>query len=278
MNELQLGRFRLALNECHIMGVLNCTPDSFSDGGLYFEPQKALHHAENMLRQGARILDVGAESTRPDADEIPAAEEIKRLKPVIQELRRLNCVISVDTKKTEVMKAVLDWGVDMINDVRALEDKGALATVSASQAGVCLMHMRGMPKTMQQHTDYDNVVSEVHDYLQQRAQEALRAGIPRERLLLDFGFGFGKTPAQNMALIRAIPELKRFGYPILVGVSRKSTLGYYLGGAAVDERLHASVTLAALSAYLGANVLRVHDVAATRDALKMVHALQSASV
>ncbi|MDO4435277.1 MAG: dihydropteroate synthase [Cardiobacteriaceae bacterium] len=271
---MRCGRFTLNLSHTNIMGVLNCTPDSFSDGGQYLDPSKALYHAESMLKAGAHILDVGAESTRPNAQEVPALEEIRRLTPVVKALCSLGVPISIDTKKTAVMQAMLDLGVDMINDVHGLEDEGALELLARyPQVGICIMHMKGMPDTMQNQAHYGDVVQEVRDYLAERAHKALCAGISQEQICLDFGFGFGKTPEQNMALIRALPEFLTLGYPMLLGVSRKSTIGYYLDGATVDQRLIGSVTLASLGAFLGARIVRVHDVKETHQALCLTHAL-----
>lgn len=270
---MQCGRFELNLSSPNIMGVLNCTPDSFSDGGQFIEVKKALLHAEKMLADGANILDIGAESTRPNALTVPAEEEIKRLTPVVKELIQLNVPISIDTKKTAVMKAMLDLGADMINDVHGLEDDGALELLAQYDCGICIMHMKGMPENMQNNTDYDDVVGEVKSYLEVRAGKALEVGINKKRICLDFGFGFGKTPKQNMSLIREMMEFQALGYPLLVGVSRKSTIGHYLGGVPVQERLIGSVTLASLSAFLGADILRVHDVKETKEALIMTKAL-----
>ena len=276
MTAFKCGRFSLDLSQTKIMGVLNCTPDSFSDGGRFLSLDAALAQAEKLLRDGADILDLGAESTRPGAAEVPAEEEIRRLRPLVQELRRWSVPLSIDTKKTAVMAALLDEGADMINDVRALEDEGALDLVKRFDCGLCLMHMRGQPATMQANTDYGDLIGEVRDYLGRRVAAAEAVGIDRARLCLDFGFGFGKTPAQNMALIRHSADFLALGLPLLVGVSRKSTIGHYLGGAPVAERLIGSVTLAALSAWLGAGIVRVHDVAETRQALAMVAALKNA--
>ena len=273
---MRCGRYALDLSRTNLMGVLNCTPDSFSDGGLYLDPATALARARQMRAEGADIIDIGAESTRPGAQEIPAEEEIARLTPIVRALvADGQCPISIDTKKTAVMAAMLELGVDLINDVRSLEDEGALALLARyPHVAICLMHMRGMPDTMQQHTDYADVVSEVDAYLQARVAACLDAGISADRLILDPGFGFGKTPAQNMALIR---DCRRFGherYPVLIGVSRKSTIGPYLDNAPVDARLYGSISLAALAAWQGAAIIRAHDIAATRDALRIANALR----
>ena len=273
---MRCGRYTLDLTRTNLMGVLNCTPDSFSDGGRYLDPAAALARARQMRDEGADIIDIGAESTRPGAREVPAAEEIARLTPIVQALvADGQCPISIDTKKTAVMAAMLDLGVDLINDVHGLEDDGAPALLARyPHVAICLMHMRGMPDTMQQHTDYADVVAEVDTYLHARVAACLDAGINADRLILDPGFGFGKTPAQNMALIR---DCRRFGhdrYPVLIGVSRKSTIGHYLGGAPVEARLYGSISLAALAAWQGAAIIRAHDIAATRDALRIADALR----
>ncbi|WP_298639629.1 dihydropteroate synthase [uncultured Cardiobacterium sp.] len=273
---MRCGRYTLDLTRTNLMGVLNCTPDSFSDGGRYLDPAAALARARQMRDEGADIIDIGAESTRPGAREVPAAEEIARLTPIVQALvADGQCPISIDTKKTAVMAAMLDLGVDLINDVHGLEDDGAPALLARyPHVAICLMHMRGMPDTMQQHTDYADVVAEVDTYLHARVAACLDAGINADRLILDPGFGFGKTPAQNMALIR---DCRRFGhdrYPVLIGVSRKSTIGHYLGGAPVEARLYGSISLATLAAWQGAAIIRAHDIAATRDALRIADALR----
>ncbi len=274
MAMFKCGRFNLGLSQTKLMGVLNCTPDSFSDGGQFFNAKDAIKRAEQMLKEGADILDLGGESTRPNSQPVPVAEEIRRLQPVVEALMSWNVPISIDTKKTAVMRAMLDLGVDLINDVHGLEDEGALALMKNYNCGLCLMHMRGMPAHMQQNTVYADLIGEVRDYLRARAAAALAAGVARERIVLDFGFGFGKNPAQNMALIRHTADFLALGYPLLVGVSRKSTIGHYLGDVPVNERLIGSVTLAALSAWLGAGIIRAHDIKETRDALLMVAALR----
>lgn len=274
-NSWQCGRFTLDLSETKIMGVLNRTPDSFSDGGKFFAIDDALKHAEALISEGADILDIGAESTRPGSASVPPEEEIKRLTPLVKTLvAEAKIPISIDTKNARTMQAMLDLGVDMINDVHGLEDKDAINVVADSDCGVCLMHMRGMPENMQNDTQYADVVAEVDSYLRARAELCEAAGISPNRLMLDPGFGFGKTPAQNMALIRHGEKYASGRYPVLIGVSRKSTIGYYLGERSLDGRMIGSVTLAALGAWLGAHVVRVHDVAATRDALQMVNALK----
>ncbi|UJF24668.1 dihydropteroate synthase [Suttonella sp. R2A3] len=271
---LAIGRFQLDLTIPRIMGVLNCTPDSFSDGGDFLAVDAALARAEEMIASGVDIIDVGAESTRPGSQAITAEEEIKRLTPIVTALvadgRK---PISIDTKKTAVMRVMLELGVDMINDVHGFEDPGAWQAVADAECALCIMHMRGMPETMQDNTDYQNVIDEVAQYLDLRVKEAERAGVALSRIVIDPGFGFGKTPAQNMALIKHIhafnPDVAK-----LVGVSRKSTIGHYLHNKPVGERLIGSVTLAALAVWQGADIVRVHDVSETRDALAMVKALK----
>lgn len=273
----QCGRFVLNLNQANIMGVLNCTPDSFSDGGQFITVDAALQRAEQMIAEGVDIIDVGAESTRPGSQAVSVAEEIKRLTPVVKALvadgRK---PISIDTKKTAVMQAMLALGVDMINDVRGFEDAGAIEAVAGSDCGLCIMHMRGSPNTMQADTQYQNLIEEVNGYLLARANACEQAGIPIKRIMLDPGFGFGKTPGQNMALVKHSALFSNQRYPVLLGVSRKSSIGYYLNDAPVSERLNASITLAALAVWQGANVVRVHDIQATQQALAMVSALKQA--
>ena len=274
---LQCGRFQLDLSSSKIMGVLNCTPDSFSDGGKFVQIDAALTHAETMIAEGADIIDIGAESTRPGAAPISAEEEISRLTPVVSALvadgRK---PISIDTRHTKTMQAMLDLGVDMINDISALEAEGAIDAVKQSSVAICLMHMRGIPQTMQNHTLYDNVVTEVTQYLARRAELCREAGIEANRIVLDPGFGFAKTPEQNMALIAQIKAFLNLSYPVLIGVSRKSTIGHYLDNRAVEDRVIGSVVLAALGAYKGAQIVRVHDIKATKDALLMMEALKNA--
>jgi dihydropteroate synthase len=255
------------------MGVLNVTPDSFSDGGRYLDPEVALTHAERMVEEGAGIIDVGGESTRPGAAPVTAEEETRRVVPVIEQIvGRLPVTVSVDTSKPEVMRAAVAAGAGVINDVRALRYPGALEAAASSGAAVCLMHMQGEPGSMQADPRYDDVVAEVRGYLLARADACLGAGIPRERICLDPGIGFGKRPEHNLALLRELRELATLGYPLLVGVSRKSLIGIITGRPA-GERVAGSIVMAALCAERGARILRAHDVAATVDALKVVEAL-----
>ncbi len=256
-----------------VMGVLNVTPDSFSDGGRYLDPDSALVHAERMVEEGAAIIDVGGESTRPGAAAVTAEEEIRRVVPVIERIAgHLPVTVSVDASKPEVMRAAMAAGAGMINDVRALRSPGALEAAASSGAAVCLMHMQGEPDSMQADPRYTDVVAEVRGHLRARADACRDAGMPRERICLDPGIGFGKRPEHNLALLRELRELATLGYPLLVGVSRKSLIGIITGRPA-GERVAGSIVMAALCAERGARILRAHDVAATVDALKVVEAL-----
>ena len=254
------------------MGVVNVTPDSFSDGGRYFEPATAVARAKELVEEGADMLDVGGESSRPGAAPVSVEEELARVLPVLDALRDATLPVSIDTVKPEVMRVVLDRGASMINDINALRAPGAAEIVAASDAAVCLMHMQGEPRTMQQDPQYEDVVAEVKAYLAERAAAAEAAGIGRDRIVLDPGFGFGKTVAHNLALLRGLPALAELGCPLLVGLSRKSTLGAITGRAA-GERMPASVAAALLAAQRGVRIVRVHDVAATRDALAVLAAV-----
>ena len=259
-----------------VMGVLNRTPDSFSDGGAYTDFAAALAHARGMLEEGADILDLGGESTRPGAAPVPADEEIKRVIPLLERLAgELGARVSVDTSKPGVMRAAIKAGAVMINDVCALRQPGALDAVAGSAVAVCLMHMQGEPRTMQQAPHYTDVTAEVGEFLLERAAACIAAGVARERIVLDPGFGFGKTLEHNLTLLRRLPELVQHGYPLLVGLSRKSMLGTLLGGKPADQRLHISVAAAVTAALNGASILRVHDVGPTVDALKLISAMRS---
>lgn len=274
---LQLGKERLELSRPLIMGVLNRTPDSFSDGGAYNDFDAAIAHARAMLDEGADILDVGGESTRPGAAPVPVEEELRRVLPLVERLAgELGAKVSVDTSKPEVMQAAIKAGAVMINDVYALRQPGALEAAAASGTTVCLMHMLGEPRSMQQDPRYIDVTAEVRDFLLERARLCVAAGIPRGRIVLDPGFGFGKTLAHNLTLLKDLPVLAREGYPVLVGLSRKSMLGTLLGGKPVEQRLHASVAAAVVAVLNGAEIIRCHDVAATVDALKVVSAVANA--
>ncbi|WP_455385873.1 dihydropteroate synthase [Acidihalobacter prosperus] len=252
------------------MGILNVTPDSFSDGGRYDALERAVAHAWEMVEEGAAIIDIGGESTRPGAADVPADEELRRVLPVLSRLaRELPVPVSIDTRRPEVMRRCLAEGAGMINDINALREPGALEAVAGTGAAVCLMHMRGQPRTMQQAPHYTDVVAEVGEFLRQQAERCETAGIGPERLVLDPGIGFGKSVEHNVALLKAAPQLLALGYPLLIGVSRKSLIGALLGDAAVDNRLFGSVGAAVAAALAGARLLRVHDVRATREALQV---------
>jgi len=253
------------------MGVVNVTPDSFSDGGHSLDPGAAIAHARRLVEEGADLIDIGAESSRPGAQAVSAEQELSRLLPVLEGLRDLPIPISVDTTKPEVMRAAIGEGAAMINDIGALRLPGAFEAVSACDAGVCLMHMQGEPRTMQREPRYADVVAEVRAFLAERVAAAEASGIARERIVIDPGFGFGKTVEHNFELLRSLGRLAEIGLPVMAGWSRKSTLGAVTGRGAT-ERLAASIAAALLAAQHGAKILRVHDVAATRDALAVLAA------
>lgn len=267
----------LDLSTPRVMGILNLTPDSFSDGGRFNRFDAALRHAEEMVAEGADIIDVGGESTRPGAAAVSTAEELDRVIPVIEKLA--SCVpvpISVDTSKPEVMREAVKAGAGLINDVQALQAEGALKAAAGTGAPVCLMHMQGDPRTMQIEPRYRDVVAEVRAFLLDRAALCVAAGIPREKLLLDPGFGFGKTLAHNLKLLRELSVLTAIGLPVLVGLSRKSMIGRLLGGdspAPVEKRLYGSIAAAVIAARSGARILRVHDVKPTVEAMRIVSAI-----
>jgi len=273
MSVLHAGSHRLLLSRPRIVGVVNVTPDSFSDGGQLHDTQAAIAHALKLNEQGADILDVGGESTRPGATAVPVDEEIGRVVPVIEALAREGCLVSVDTRKPEVMRAALTAGAGMVNDVAALRASGAMEAVAASGAAVCLMHMQGDPQSMQQSPRYADVVDEVKQFLRARVQVCEAAGIARERLVIDPGFGFGKTLQHNLALLKHLGELAELDVPILAGLSRKSMLGT-LTGRVVDEREFAGVAAHLMAVAQGARLLRVHNVMAMRDALAIWNAVE----
>ena len=282
---LQCAARVLVLERAVVMGVLNVTPDSFSDGGQFGSLAEAVARGEEMVAQGAQIVDVGGESTRPGASAVEVEEELRRVLPVIEGLaRRLGgaAVISVDTSQPQVMRRAGEAGAGMINDVRALRVSGALEAAAAGPLGICLMHMLGEPASMQQAPDYADVVSEVRDFLSARVQACLDVGIARERLCVDPGFGFGKRLSHNLQLLRRLDVLDALGLPVLVGLSRKSMSAALLtrGGArpAPVARVAASVALACLARLNGARIIRAHDVAATVDALRVVDAVQGAGI
>lgn len=269
MQTWQTTRFRIDLSRPRVMGIVNITPDSFSDGGRHASTQAALAHCEQLLKEGADILDLGGESSRPGAPALLLEDELARVLPVLKGALSLGVPVSIDTYKPETMRAALDLGVDIVNDIYALRWPGALAAVAAHKAcGVCLMHMQGEPVSMQHKPMYGDVIAEVSAFLTERAADAVAAGIERERVVLDPGIGFGKTVEHNFALLARQRELLVLGYPLLLGWSRKSSLGA-LTGRPVEDRLAASTAAALAAAQHGARVLRVHDVAATVDALKV---------
>jgi len=257
-----------------VMGIVNVTPDSFSDGGQFFKVADAVRQGSRLAAEGAAIIDVGGESTRPGAEPVTAQQEMDRVVPVVEALfAEIDRPISVDTSKAEVMRAAVAAGAAMINDVYALREPGALEAAAALNVPVCLMHMQGEPRTMQARPAYTDVVAEVSEFLQERAQAALAAGMARESLVLDPGFGFGKSVEHNLELLRRLKDLGGLGYPLLAGLSRKSMLGK-LTGRPEDERLAGSIALAVLAAQGGTSILRVHDVAPTVDALRILAALR----
>jgi len=263
----------LDLSRPLVMGIVNVTPDSFSDGGRYFAGSAALDHARRLIDEGADLLDVGGESTRPGAADVSEAEEVERVLPLVEALRGTGVPVSVDTSKPGVMRAALAAGAAVINDVRALQEPGALDAVRASDCGLVLMHMQGLPRTMQREPHYEDVVAEVAAFLEARVAVATNAGIRADRIVIDPGFGFGKTLGHNFTLLRRLDDLRVLGRPVLAGLSRKSMLGA-VTGRAVDDRMAASLAAAILAVERGARIVRVHDVAATRDAMKVWAAIQ----
>lgn len=273
MSDLHCGGFRLPLDRPLIMGIVNLTPDSFSGDGLASDVDRAIRHARHQLDSGADILDIGAESSRPGAIPTPEDEELRRLLPVLREMVGWGVPVSVDTYKPAVMRAALAEGAAMINDISALRYPDAMAAVAGSDCAVCLMHMQGEPGTMQNAPAYSDVVREVREFLDARAAAARAVGIDERRLILDPGFGFGKSLQHNLALFRALTATGVEDLPMLVGVSRKSMLGA-ITGRSVDQRLAASIAAATLAALKGAKILRVHDVAETSDALAVLGAIE----
>ena len=270
---LQCGRFSLPLDSPLVMGVLNVTPDSFSDGGSYLGLSAAAEHAQRMLEDGASIIDIGGESTRPGARSVSEQEELDRVMPVIERLKDLAVPISVDTRRARIMREVLAAGASMINDVDALSAEGALAVLAGSDAAVCMMHKQGEPAHMQDAPRYGDVVEEVRDFLAARAAAARAAGIGAARIAIDAGFGFGKNLEHNLALLRGLPRFCDLGVAVLAGVARKSMLERITGRPA-GERLAASIAAALLAVQGGAGIVRVHDVAETRDALAVWSAVR----
>jgi len=271
--KLVCGHHTIELDEPVVMGILNVTPDSFYDGGRHGDVGHAIAHARQMAADGAAIVDVGGESTRPGAAPVPEDEELRRVVPVVGALARDGFLVSVDTRRAAVMRAAIAAGAAMVNDVTALRGPGAMEAVARSDVAVCLMHMQGEPSTMQDAPRYDDVGAEVLSFLAARARAAENAGIARERIVVDPGFGFGKTLEHNLQLMRALPRLVAAGYPVLVGLSRKGSLGT-ITGRPVEERLPASIAAALAAVARGAAIVRVHDVRETVDALKVWRAFE----
>lgn len=271
------ARRQVVLHEPAVMGVLNVTPDSFSDGGLHYRAEAAVARADAMIEEGAAIIDIGGESTRPGAAAISVAEELDRVLPIVQALRaKSDIFISVDTSNPEVIREVCAAGADMINDIRGLERPDALEAAAAADATVCMMHMQGEPHTMQINPHYDDVVAEVREYLEQRAAAALAAGLAAERIVVDPGFGFGKTLEHNLALLRALGDLNAAGRPVLMGVSRKSMFGRLFESKNLETRINASLGAAFWAAQQGVGIIRCHDVWQTVQMVQLARHLKSA--
>jgi len=273
---MQIAQLNISESPFVVMGILNLTPDSFSDGGLYLDPTAAVVRARQMIEEGADIIDIGGESTRPGAQPLTPDEEISRVIPVISALRVVSEIpISIDTSKPEVMAAAVEAGANLINDVRALQEKDALEMAASLNVPVCLMHMQGQPRSMQNNPEYKNVVEEVSVFLQQRIALCQQAGIDQQQIMIDPGFGFGKNLDHNLALLKHLSEFVKMGFPVLVGTSRKSMLGH-ITGAEVGQRLASGLATTVLGYQAGARLFRVHDVKATVDALKVCYAVDAA--
>ena len=270
---LHCGKFKLDLSQPKIMGIVNVTPDSFSDGGRHLAFEAAVAHARRLIEDGADMLDIGGESTRPGAAPVSEQEELDRVLPVIEKLRDISIPISIDTYKTGVMRAALAAGASIVNDINALQSEGALEAVAKTTAAVCLMHKQGAPQNMQQQPHYREIISEVSNFLRERISAAEAAGIARERLLIDPGFGFGKTLEHNLALLKNLQAFNLLDIPVLAGLSRKSMLGA-LTGREVGDRMAASVAAALIAVQRGASIVRVHDVRETVDALRVWQAIE----
>ena len=274
--KLYANNKRLDLSVPQIMGILNFTPDSFSDSGRFFSLDKALFQAEKMLKEGATIIDIGGESTRPMADDVSEEEELRRVVPLVEAVRkRFDCWISLDTSKARVMREAANVGMDLINDIRALREPNALSTAAELNLPTCIMHMQGQPRTMQTNPQYNDVVQDVLAFLHKRSEECITAGVKKENLIWDMGFGFGKTVWHNYKLLQQLNAFCEDGYPVLAGLSRKSMIGAVLDKS-VEERVVGSVTGALIAVQKGAKILRVHDVAATSDALHVWQATENA--
>lgn len=271
--KIQSRNKQLILDRPHVMGILNTTPDSFSDGGSYTTVEKALAHAERMIEAGVTIIDIGGESTRPGAPDVSLEEELNRVIPVIKAIRQKHDVwISVDTSKAEVMRQAVEAGADIINDIRSLQEPGAMQVAAEADVPVCIMHMKGQPRTMQVNPQYSDVLKEVEFFLQQQLERCEASGIKRENLILDPGFGFGKSLEHNYHLLAHLEEFHRFGLPILAGLSRK-TMIHKLLDKKPSDCVMASVTCASIAALQGAQIIRVHDVEETIEAMKIVQAV-----
>ncbi|MGK2232431.1 MAG: dihydropteroate synthase [Colwellia sp.] len=273
LNQLVCPNSVIDLSTPQIMGILNVTPDSFSDGGKFADFEPALAQVQRMITDGATIIDIGGESTRPGAEEVSEADELARVIPVLKAIKkRFNILVSVDTSKAKVMSAAIAAGADIINDVRALQNEGCLAALAASNTPVCLMHMQGLPRTMQNNPSYEDLINDIIAFFQQRINACVNAGISRDRIILDPGFGFGKTLEQNFHLLANVSKFSSLGLPILAGMSRKSMIGNLLNRE-VDQRLAGSISTALIAAQQGAHIIRVHDVQETADALNILKAV-----
>lgn len=270
--KLQCAEYLLDLSTPKVMGILNVTPDSFSDGGQFTNIDAAIAHAQQLINDGADIIDIGGESTRPGATPVPLETELQRVIPVIQALAKCGVALSIDTYKPAVMQAAIKAGVHMVNDVFALQQPGAIEAVQDSAVGLCLMHMQGTPQTMQLQPQYQDVVQEVRQFLQQRVSQLSAAGIAKQRIAIDPGFGFGKKTQHNLTLLKQLAQVRFDNLPILAGLSRKSILGQLAGGDP-SQRLYASLAASVLAVSHGANIVRVHDVKATVEALKVTAAV-----
>ena len=273
--QLFSGRKILDLDSPKVMGILNVTPDSFSDGGNFSNIDKALIQATKMVEQGASIIDIGGESTRPGAIDVTSQEELDRVLPVIEKIsQELDCWISIDTSKAIVMNAAVNAGANLINDVRALQEEGAVQAATLAQVPVCLMHMQGAPRSMQSCPKYDNLLLDVESFLLERVNVCIQAGIKNENIILDLGFGFGKQAKQNFELLAATKKFVKLGYPVLTGVSRKSMFGHLLNRD-INERLAGSLAGALIAMQQGSQIIRVHDVAETVDVIKVLQEINS---
>lgn len=276
MTTLQCGTHTLDLSRPAVMGVLNVTPDSFSDGGEFLDADRAVAHARKMAEAGAALIDVGGESTRPGAEPVPRDEELRRVLPVLEALTgRVDVPLSIDTSKPAVMERAVAAGAGFINDVQALQEAGALEAAASLDVPVCLMHMQGEPRTMQKHPRYDDVVGDIHRFFERRIEACLAAGVREDNIVLDPGFGFGKTLDHNLELLRRLNEFLDLGRPLLIGISRKSMLGRLLDDAPPQERVPASLAAAVIACWQGAGIVRAHDVLETVQALRVTAAVRS---